>query len=110
HWLRLLQSFQAVLEGLPPRRRPARVSVLADRGLYARWLFRAVTALGWHPMLRINSYNADFRPDGGDYVPVASLAAEPGTSYAAAGTIFRNPDKRQACTLLARREAAWHLV
>jgi hypothetical protein len=75
-------------------------------------------------MLRINSYNADFRPDvggtdgggtgGGDYVPVASLAADPGTGYAAAGVVFRNPDKRQACTLLARREAgyedAWHLV
>src|SRR5215210_7348113 len=114
HWLRLLESFKALLEALPEQRRPARVLVLADRGLYARWLFREVVALGWHPMLRINSYNAEFRPDGGDYVPVASLAAEPGTAYAAAGVIFRNPDKRQACTLLARREPgyeqAWHLV
>jgi hypothetical protein len=121
HWLALLRSFGRALEGLPPSRRPGpgRVIVLADRGLYARWLFRAVVSLGWHPMLRINSYNADFRPDGpgpggGDYVPVASLAAEAGTRYAAAGTIFRNPDNRQACTLLGRREAgyedAWHLV
>lgn len=114
HWIRLLRSFEALLGKLPAARRPARVVVLADRGLYARWLFRAVVSLGWHPLLRINSYNADFRPDGGGYVPVASLAAEPGTGYAAAGVIFRNPDKRQACTLLARREAgyddAWHLV
>ena len=118
HWLRLLRSFGEALGRLPPARRPGRVIVLADRGLYARWLFRAVVALGWHPLLRVNSYNADFRPDGGEYagryVPVASLAAGPGTTYAAAGTIFRNPDHRQACTLLARREAgyqdAWHLV
>jgi hypothetical protein len=123
HWLRLLGTFGAMLDALPARRRPARVIVLADRGLYARWLFRAIVAMGWHPMLRINSYNADFRPDGpgpdgpgpdGGYVPVASLAAEAGTSYAAAGTIFRNPDNRQACSLLARREPgyeqAWHLV
>src|SRR5215217_1746502 len=87
HWLRLLESFKALLEALPEQRRPARVIVLADRGLYARWLFREVVALGWHPMLRINSYNADFRPEGGQYVPVASLAAEPGTAYAAAGVI-----------------------
>jgi hypothetical protein len=122
HWLALLRSFGEALEGLPSPRRPARVVVLADRGLYARWLFRAVVALGWHPLLRINSYNADFRPEGGreggpeggDYVPVASLAAAEGESYAAAGVMFRNPDKRQACTLLARHEAgheqAWHLV
>jgi len=25
------------------------VIVLADRGLYARWLFRRITRLGWHP-------------------------------------------------------------
>src|SRR4029453_6144008 len=31
------------------------VLVLADRGLYARWLFRRITRLGWHPFLRINT-------------------------------------------------------
>ncbi len=30
------------------------VIVAADRGLYATWLFQAITALGWHPFLRIN--------------------------------------------------------
>jgi hypothetical protein len=114
HWLRLLRSLGEALGRLPASRRPARVVVLADRGPYARWLFRAVAALGWHPLLRVNSYNAEFRPDGGGYVPVASLAAGEGDSYAAAGVIFRNPDHRQTCTLLARRDAghedAWHLV
>ena len=119
HWLRLLRSFEEALRGLPPHQRGLRVIVLADRGLYARWLLRQIVALGWHPMLRINTHNADFKPDGGEggdggYLPVASLAAEPGTSYAAAGVMFRNPDKRQRCTLLARRdqgyEDAWYVL
>ena len=39
------------------------VIVLADRGRYAKWLFRAIVALGWHPLLRINS-QGQFRPQG----------------------------------------------
>ena len=35
--------------------------VLADRGLYARWLFRRIMRLGWHPFLRINT--------GGPFAP-----------------------------------------
>src|SRR5205809_947721 len=31
------------------------VIVLADRGLYAPWLFRRITRLGWHPFLRVNT-------------------------------------------------------
>jgi hypothetical protein len=30
------------------------VIVLADRGLYARWLYQHLQRLGWHPFLRIN--------------------------------------------------------
>jgi hypothetical protein len=30
------------------------VLVLADRGLYVRWLFQAICTCGWHPFLRIN--------------------------------------------------------
>lgn len=28
--------------------------MLADRGLYAPWLFHHIVKLGWHPFLRIN--------------------------------------------------------
>jgi hypothetical protein len=30
-----------------------KVIVMADRGLYAAWLFQAIQELGWHPMLRV---------------------------------------------------------
>jgi hypothetical protein len=44
-WLALLKQFHGLL--------PAQwmVIVLADRGLYAKWLFEAIVALKWHPFL-----------------------------------------------------------
>ena len=56
-WLRMLRQ---VRRAIP---RAWTVLVLADRGLYARWLFRRITRLGWHPFLRINT-GGTFRPTG----------------------------------------------
>ena len=42
-WLRMLRQVRTVV----PRR--FFVIVLADRGLYARWLFQRIVRLGWHP-------------------------------------------------------------
>ena len=42
----------AQLDGVIPL--DCRVLVLADRGLYAPWLYRQIVAQGWHPFLRIN--------------------------------------------------------
>jgi hypothetical protein len=39
------------------------VIVLTDRGLYARWLFRRIVRLSWHPFTRINR-GAKFSPNG----------------------------------------------
>jgi len=41
-----------------------KVIVLADRGLYAKWLFEAIVELKWHPFLRVNSQGT-FRREGG---------------------------------------------
>src|SRR6266446_310165 len=48
HWLRLLRQ---VRRAVPPG---WTVVVLADRGLYAKWLFRRIRRLKWHPLLRVN--------------------------------------------------------
>jgi hypothetical protein len=48
HWEGLLTS----LAGSIPQ--DWQVLVMADRGLYARWLFQAICTCGWHPFLRIN--------------------------------------------------------
>ena len=69
-WLRLLGL-------LAPAIPPAwTVIVLADRGLYARWLFQAIVAHGWHPFLRVN-LGGTFRPAGpGALLPAAPVRAD----------------------------------
>jgi hypothetical protein len=51
-WRPYWESLLGCLKGrIPPS---WQVLVLADRGLYARWLYTAIVACGWHPFLRIN--------------------------------------------------------
>jgi Transposase DDE domain len=98
-WLQLLR-----------RLRPAvpqhwTVIVLADRGLYAPWLFRRITRLGWHPFLRINT-SGSFRPAGAPcWRPLVSFAPQPGTSWRGTGLAFTR--NQVPCTLLARWEAGY---
>lgn len=95
-WLRLLRQVRAA----SPRR--FFVIVLADRGLYARWLYRRIVRLGWHPLLRINT-GGTFRPAASArYRPLHSLVPQPGTQWVGRGTAFVGPRRRLQCTLLAR--------
>jgi hypothetical protein len=95
-WLRMLRQVRAVV----PRR--FFVIVLADRGLYARWLFQRIVRLGWHPVLRINT-GGTFRPAASaHYQPLRELVPTPGTQWVGTGTAFQGPRRRLNCTLLAR--------
>jgi hypothetical protein len=94
-WLRLLRRFRGAL--------PAdwSVVVLADRGLYAKWLFESICRLGWHPLLRITGVGK-FRPKKGkQYMPLTSLAPCPGRHWCGRGTAFTTVEARLRCTLLA---------
>jgi hypothetical protein len=83
------------------------VSVLADRGLYARWLFRRITRLGWHPFLRINT-GGTFRPTGQVRgVPRKTLVPEPGTTWQGTGIAFKGRNRQLHCTRLACWEAGY---
>lgn len=100
-WLRMLRQ---VHRAVP---RSWTVLVLADRGLYARWLFRRITRLGWHPFLRINS-GGTFRPQGQvRRVPLKTLVPEPGTTWQGIGIAFNGRHRQLHCTLLARWEAGY---
>lgn len=60
------------------------VLVLADRGLYAPWLFAAITHLGWHPGLRLNGGAGSGRyrlSAGGRERPLAGLLDAPGRAW-----------------------------
>ena len=84
------------------------VVTLADRGLYAPWLFRAIVACGWHPLLRINSGAGSglYRPArGGGWRPLAGLLPQVGAQWAGAVVCF--VEHPLACTLVARWEAGY---
>jgi hypothetical protein len=94
-WLRMLRQVRAAV----PRR--YFVIVLADRGLYARWLFRRIVRLGWHPMFRVNT-GGSFRPAKSvQYRPFRELVPQTGTQWVGMGTAFQGR-RRLNCTLLAR--------
>jgi hypothetical protein len=95
-WLRLLRWFH---NQIAP---DWMVIVLTDRGLYAPWLFRAITRLGWHPMMRITRRN-QFLPEGWVHPkPVWWFAPEVGRSWPGRGVAFpKTPRCRLPCTLLA---------
>ena len=100
-WLALLERFKGVV--------PAHwaVIVLADRGLYAKWLFEAIAALGWHPLLRVNSQGA-FRPQGWyRWVPFTQLVPAVGRRWAGQGTAFQGKHTRLECTLLGCWDAGY---
>ena len=76
--------------------------VLCDRGLYARWLYEQIVALGWHPFLRVNN-GGTFRPKGqSDYRTLGKICPI-GQQWVGRGTAFQG-DVSLECTLLA----CWH--
>jgi hypothetical protein len=77
------------------------VIVLADRGLYARWLWRRITRLGWQPLLRINT-GGTLRPTGqGRGVPLQTWVPTPGTTWQGTGIAFTGRHRQLHGTLLA---------
>jgi Transposase DDE domain len=95
-WLALLGVFSKLM---PP---DWTVVVMTDRGLYARWLFRAIVGLGWHPLMRITKCGKFSKQGSKSSVPVGRLVPKPGRRWQGRGTAFpRKPEKRLECTLLA---------
>jgi hypothetical protein len=78
------------------------VLVTADRGLYAAWLFEAIQANGWHPLLRINA-TGFMRPEGETtWQALRAVVSAPGDTWSGRCTCFKTSPL--ACTLLATWE------
>src|SRR5437764_1019312 len=93
HWEGL---FGLVQDGVPD---DWTVLVLADRGLYARWLYRRIRGVGWHPFLRINQ-GGQFRPHGAcGFRPLLTAAPHVGTGWCGRVDCFVTPECRLTCTL-----------
>ncbi len=77
------------------------VIVLADRGLYARWLYQAIRANGWHPFLRIKQ-GCTFRPAGtAAFVRLSTLVPAMGRRWRGRGTAFGTKGCQLECTVVA---------
>ncbi len=107
HWKRLLGLLrQALGDG-------GRVLVRSDRGLESKDLFAAITALGWHPLMRVKK-GGHFRPDGWHKGwPLRHFAAHRGGRWRGRGVAWPM-GSRLPCTLLAcwegDHEEAWLIL
>jgi len=73
---------------------------MADRGLYARWLYHEIIRNRWHPFLRIKM-DAVYRPQTErDFRPLVLAVPRVGTCWAGFVTCFGH--RPLDCTLLAR--------
>jgi hypothetical protein len=98
-WLRLLRHLRPAI---PPT---MTVIVLADRGLYARWLFVRIRRLGGHPFLRVNA-GGTFRPAGArTFRRLGTFAPTLDSRWQGTGTAFQGTQSRLRCTRLAWRKA-----
>ena len=100
-WLKLLRQLRPAI---PPN---ISVLVLADRGLYAGWLFRRIVRLGWHPFLRVNAHTT-FRPSGrARWYRLRDLVPRLGDRWQGSGTAFKTAGSQLRCTLAACWEAGY---
>jgi hypothetical protein len=95
-WIARLRTFAGLV---PPG---DTVLVRTDRGLDARWLYRQIQALGWHPVMRI-THRSQFRKAGSKKsVPVTELVPRVGWRWQGRGVAFpRKAERRLQCTLMA---------
>ena len=104
HWQALFDYLQGVV--------PADwcVIVLADRGLYAPWLFQTIQKSGWHPFLRIN-VDGKFKIGEGDWQDLQAFLPQPGQRSAQVTCFKKNSVQ---ATLLARwtqgYEEPWYIL
>ena len=76
------------------------VIVLADRGLYASWLYKSIKKNGWHPFLRINhTYGTFSQPGKNQFLPLKTALPKKGTYWSGRVTCFKT--NSIDCTLLA---------
>jgi hypothetical protein len=93
HWLQLLQGLCGSIDA------DWTVIVLADRGLYAPWLYAQIVQLGWHPYLRINA-NGKYRLRGShDWHLLSALVPQVGAAWC--GEVICFKERSLHCTLLS---------
>lgn len=101
HW----QGLLAVLHEQIPN--DWTVLVLADRGLYAKWLFQMIVACHWHPFLRINAQGQFRLPHSTTFQPLKTVIACGDQPRQMEIVCFKTAKAQLKCTLLARWEVSY---
>lgn len=108
HWIALVAALRpAIPTGWT-------VVVCADRGLYAKWLFRTICRSRWHPFLRIN-VGGNYRIHGeAQWHPLRHAVAKGTPGWAKRVTCFSTRSAQVRCTLLVcwdeRHTDPWLIV
>lgn len=101
-WMPPLQELLRLLAPAVPA--TMTVLVLTDRGLWSPRLWRSITAIGWHPLMRIRP-DATFAPRGQVRRPARTLVPGPGHAWIGMGTAFKHRQVRRQGTLVVVWEA-----
>jgi hypothetical protein len=108
HWLQLLQCLE---ESIPA---DWLVIVMADRGLYARWLYQRIVQAGWHPFLRVNAQSKCRLPSERQFRWLSTLLPHSGSRWCGQVVCFSKEEHRLQCTLLGwwgeGHQQAWFVV
>jgi hypothetical protein len=108
YWLELLQALEGRVSA------DWQVLVLADRGLYAPWLFKQIVAMGWHPFLRINVAAKARRKGSEAFEWIQSWLPPVGQQWCEQVECFVQKKGRLCCTLVLFQAAgyvdAWVIV
>ncbi|WP_217352504.1 transposase [Candidatus Viridilinea mediisalina] len=101
HWEALFKH----LEGSVPSE--WKVIVMADRGLYAKWLYDTIVGIGWHPYLRINR-QGKYRPiDEQEFKGLSTAVTKDGPGWKGRVVCFATKERQVTCTLLARWDSPY---
>ncbi len=104
-WRPYWESLLEHLKGAVPA--SWQVLVLADRGLYAKWLYAAIVACGWHPFLRINT-GVKARGQGEESFDwISRWIPQAGTKWKGVVECFVQKKSRLSCTLLLQWEEGY---
>jgi hypothetical protein len=94
HWEGLL----ATLEGVVPH--DWKVIVMADRGLYAAWLYRAIQKLGWHPMLRVKEDLSFRTAEEESFSPMGERVKRRGRGWSGKGEWSEHGERMEGTVLI----------
>jgi Transposase DDE domain len=97
-WRPYWEGLLTTLEGVVPP--DWKVIVMADRGLYAAWLYQAIQRLGWHPMLRVKE-DLSFREAAEEtFSPMGQRVKRRGRGWSGKGEWSEHGERMEGTVLI----------